>query len=157
VAVDAAQRVGETCNLLLWQAVGSGRIVLQQFLRLKTASGMLAPQARATTEALRSRLWTGETIEVAGYALSPSLARGLDAASLSPGPNLARLEWVEVARQPQPTLSPAGASAIEAWRCAGWSVRGHVVSGPQFWQAVEIEEAPALPPVTLMALHLEAA
>jgi len=160
VAVQAARQLKLSCNFLFWQPSSAGKLVLQQFLRLKVASTMLDGGAKGAMEALRQDLATGRAVEVAGYTLATGLAQGLDAASLLPPPSPAssaapsgrRLEWLELSTRPDATLSPASTQVLDAWRLAGFAVRSRVVSGPGFWQTAEIEDAPALIESSILAL-----
>ncbi len=78
--------MASVAGLLFWQPVLSGKQFLQQFLRLKVAAQILgsAEAARVDTRELRERLLRGDSVEVAGYELSPALAAGLEAADLAP-------------------------------------------------------------------------
>ena len=80
VATAAAPMLPALPGLLFWQPVLSGKQFLQQFLRLKIAAQILgsADAERVDTRELRERLRKGDSVEVAGYALSPRLAMGLD-------------------------------------------------------------------------------
>ncbi|MDD5297597.1 MAG: hydrolase 2, exosortase A system-associated [Rhodocyclaceae bacterium] len=146
LAAAAAQRVAWTPRLLFWQPVISGRQHLQQFLRLKVAGEMLSggQEARSGSGKLRDELLGGQSIEVAGYRLSPELAQGLDAARLLPPPVPGRLIWLELTSGEPGGLSPAAVNAISPWLEAGWQVSSAVVSGPAFWQTQEVEVAPLL-------------
>ena len=146
-------------HLLLWQPVLQGKAQLQQFLRLVTAAGASAGTSTATAAgtdqpSLRQQLSNGQTVEVAGYRLNASLAEGLEAAALTPCPASApqRLIWLECSPLTPPRSQVPAAAALQAWREAGWTVHSHTVSGPPFWQTVEIEEAPALLDATLQAM-----
>jgi exosortase A-associated hydrolase 2 len=77
LALDAAQFCDPVPKrFVLWQPVLSGEVLLTQFLRLRLASEMLsAGRARSGLHELRSLLASGQTIEIAGYALSPQLTR----------------------------------------------------------------------------------
>lgn len=156
IAVAAAARCRQPLDLLFWQPAGSGKQVLQQFLRLKLAAGLDGAAAKAVSEALRASLAAGEAVEIAGYRLSSDLARGLEAATLAPPPDLpggpCRVHWLEVAAREQPSLLPASEPAIARWREAGHDVQALAVRGPAFWATVEMEEAPALLDATLEAL-----
>lgn len=149
-------RVLETytqANLLLWQPVVSGQQQISQFLRLKAALSALAGGDRVSVNSMRSQLADGSPVEVAGYAISPSLASGLDAARLAlPGGYKGRIAWLEVSTSRPATLSPAGRLQCEAWAAAGMQVQGIAVSGPPFWQTQEIAEAPELVEATISAL-----
>ncbi|MBG6080398.1 hydrolase 2, exosortase A system-associated [Rubrivivax gelatinosus] len=152
-AAAALAAAGQPCHLLLWQPTPQGRLLLQQFLRLKAASELLAGQARAAMEQLRTELAAGQRIEIAGYELSPELCAGMERATLPPPPGPAgRLVWLETSPVETPTLAPAGAATMASWRQAGWTVDAAAVRGPAFWQTTEIEDAPALIEATLAAL-----
>jgi uncharacterized protein len=148
LAVQAAGRIadaeGRAPDLILWQPSSSGRLALQQFLRLKAAGGILAGDAKGVTAALTRELVAGRSVEVAGYRLHPALAAGLDAATLTPPPKPARAVWLEVNSGDEPSLLPASRTTIERWRATGWQVDAEAVEGPAFWQTAEIEDAPAL-------------
>jgi len=149
-------------RLLFCQPTPAGKTVLQQFLRLRTAAELLqggSARAGGATDALRRQLAAGSSVEVAGYALSPQLAAGLEQATLRP-PEAAvgdRLECIEVDSRAEASLSPATERLLAAWRVAGGSARGQAVTGPAFWQTTEIEIAPALLAATLPALAEEVA
>src|SRR6185436_8930333 len=85
LALDAARELGvAAAGYVLWQPVLSGESAITQFLRLRVAAGMLADAGAGTgTAALRQSLRSGETLEVAGYDLSPRLAAGMDALRLA--------------------------------------------------------------------------
>lgn len=152
LAIEAAMRLGNVQCLLLWQPAPSGKPLLHQFLRLQMAGELIGAGARGGTEALRSRLAAGETVELAGYRLSPSMAQGLEQARLAPVAGVRSLHWLELSTLEDATLSPASASTVAAWRQAGCDVRTHLVRGPAFWQTTEIEDAPDLISTTLSAL-----
>ena len=87
--------------------------------------------------------------------VSPTLALGLEQATLSPPPSIdskQRLEWFELSTREDAGLSPISVKTIAQWKKAGFQVRGSVVHGPAFWQTSEIEDAPALVAATSLAL-----
>jgi exosortase A-associated hydrolase 2 len=176
-ALAAANR---PVNLLLWQPVTAGKLQLQQFLRLKVAADLVGGQAKGAMQALRSQLDQGQPVEIAGYELSPALAAGLEQAQLKPpartggaegvdgvdgvggvddaavqGPSVHRVLWLETSLRDEPALSPAGASASQAWTGAGCDVHAQAVKGPSFWAATEIEVAPALIAASVQAMLRE--
>lgn len=149
LAPAVAERVERPMHLLLWQPVTAGKLQLQQFLRLKVAADLVGGQAKGAMQALRAQLDVGQAVEIAGYALSPLLALGLDKAQLKPDggpqtPQFQRLIWLETSPREAPSLSPAGAAAVQAWSDAGCEVEAQAVQGPSFWAATEIEVAPQL-------------
>jgi uncharacterized protein len=139
-------------NLMLWQPVAAGKLQLQQFLRLKLAADLVGGQAKGQMQALRAQLEQDQPVEVAGYALSPALARGLEQAQLKPDSRYADVIWLETSLRDEPALSPAGAHAVPAWQAAGCHVQAAAVKGPSFWAATEIEVAPALIDASVQAL-----
>ena len=158
---DAAQPAGGRvygCNFLFWQPAPAGKVLLQQFLRLRMAGELIAGGGgKGVIDALRRQLDAGTPVEVAGYVLSPALASGLEHATLTPPPGALRAEWFEITQRPAegdtpPASAPASLAAAERWRAAGAALRSHIVSGPAFWQTTEIEDAPALVAATLDAL-----
>lgn len=152
LACEAATQMDDNVNFLFWQPAASGKALLQQFLRLKAAGEMLEGKGKGVVEGLKQQLAAGAPVDIAGYALSPSLAQGLEAASLAPVPNAQRLVWLEVSSREDAELSPAAAAPITRWQAAGVAVHSQVVSGPAFWQTTEIEEAPALVTASVAAV-----
>ena len=138
-------------NLLFWQPVANGQLFLTQFLRLKIAAAMAAgvdgAEAKGpSTKALRQGLLDGETLEIAGYDLSPGVARGLDAARLAKTAPAAGTSviWLEVGQDEDASVPPASQTVVEAWREAGAEVLAAKVPGPSFWSIEETTLVPAL-------------
>ena len=154
VALEASAGMEPMHNLLLWQPAISGKQTFQQFLRVEVASQMLGETGgpRAGTQQLREQLARGETIEVAGYALSPAMAAGMEAAELKPPTEPCRVVWLEISGRAATDLSPAARLRIDAWQRAGHRVRNESVEGMLFWQTQEISECPALIEATLDAV-----
>ncbi|HMC14227.1 MAG TPA: hydrolase 2, exosortase A system-associated [Albitalea sp.] len=152
VASAAAARLDGPARLVLWQPSLNGKLVLQQFLRLKLASQMLDGSGKAALEQARRELAEGRTVDVAGYALSAALADGIERARLQVPASAERLEWFELSSRDEATLAPASVQALASWQASGCQVRSHLVPGVAFWQTTEIEEAPALIAATLGAL-----
>lgn len=156
VAVEAARALDTPCNFIFWQPPASGKPLLQQFLRLKVASDLIGGQAKGAMEALRLQLAAGESVEIAGYCLPPSLAAGLEQSQLVPplaDAGLQRLEWFELSTRPDAQLSPISAKTFALWQTDAMAARSHVVNGPAFWQTSEIEDAPALIQATVAAVN----
>lgn len=153
LAAEAAAAFDGDCELLLWQPAGAGNLLLQQFLRLKMAGELADGKAKGITDGLKQKLGAGQSVDIAGYQLSASLASGMETARLGPSPRVRRVEWLEVSTRADATLSPASSRVIAAWQDAGVPVRSRIVEGPAFWQTTEIEEAPALVAASLAALE----
>lgn len=158
-AAAAARMQDPPSRFVFWQPTPSGKTLLQQFLRLKMAAELQGGQAKQVMEGLRASLAAGQAVEIAGYALSPGLAQGLEAATLEPPAQAARLEWIEVSTRADAShVMPASQIALQKWADAGCAVRSQVANGPAFWQTTEIEDAPALIAATLAAVgHAETA
>ena len=152
LAVALANDVAEPCDFLFWQPAVDGHQLLQQFLRLHTASQWLGPgQANARRPA--EMLARGESVDVAGYTLSAALARGMAAARLHPTPQYkGRLVWLEMSVQAEPVLGLASKQCLNLWSEAGWAISAQAVTGPSFWQTVTSDDAPALLRTTLELL-----
>ena len=143
VASEAARRHSLEGDLVFWQPMLTGKAMLQQHLRLHTAKEMLEGQAGGGTQRLRDRLTVGETIDIAGYALAPALAAGLEQAALQPALD-GRTVWLEVSTREDGHLLPASAALLERWKASRHDVAARVVKGAPFWNATEIEEVPEL-------------
>ena len=166
LAVEAAKQLREPCNFLFWQPPAAGKLLLQQFLRLKVAGDLMGGQSKGVMQTLRQQLTDGAAVEIAGYLLAPALANGLEQALLTPpGPavNVAdtadgamvlvqRLVWLELTTREDASLSPVSNQTLGQWEEAGFQVTSQFVQGPAFWQTTEIEDAPALIQATLTAV-----
>lgn len=141
---------GASMPMLLWHPVLNGKLHLTQFLRLRAANEMLSDaDSRNAMAELRSRLDAGQPVYIAGYALSPALAQGMNQASfaLPPefGDKLAIFEvgapdGAEVAAE----LSPANRNAVEKWRSQGAEVVAEMIPGQAFWNTQYLRRVPEL-------------
>ena len=152
LAAEAAALRGGPGHFLFWQPLVFGSTALTQFLRLKLAGGALAGKERQSLGDLHALLQAGQDIEVAGYVLPPGVANGLSQASLARPAGAETLIWLETSNRPAPDLLPASESAFAMWRAAPCRAQSKVVTGPPFWQTVEIEDAPALILATTAAM-----
>ena len=151
LAGDFAARQSSYPSLVLWQPVLAGNVHLQQFLRLRTMSGLSADRDPANSAAaLKAALARGESIEIAGYMLNPALADAMLKATLEPPPAGARVLWQEVTAGGE--LAPASITKIATWRGAGVDVKAQAFDGAPFWQTQEIEECEALLTATTAAI-----
>ena len=165
LAVDAARQLNQPCHFLFWQPAAAGKLLLQQFLRLKVAGDLMGGQAKGVMQALRQQLADGSPVEIAGYMLAPALANGMEQALLTPPGHVVngdiaveagarpaqRLVWLELTTREDASLSPVSTQTIGQWQAAGFQVTSQLVQGPAFWQTTEIEDAPALIQATLTA------
>lgn len=156
LATQAAVRLDEQPNFLLWQPVTSGKQFLQQFLRLRVAGQMMNGDSKGVMDSLKRQLAEKQPVEIAGYTLSTALASGLETAELLPPSQRGNLVWLELSTRTDATIAPASLECIERWRKAGYTASAQIVAAPAFWQTTEIEEAPALLAATLTALEAQA-
>jgi exosortase A-associated hydrolase 2 len=146
VAAEPTDGEVEPSRLVLWQPVLRGDAFLNQFLRIRVMTGLRdnGSGAKETVKELRRRLDSGETLEVAGYPLTPGLSadiaalNAVDLALACPRP----LDWIDLVAQPEAEFAPATRTALERLRTAGCAVEAQRVPGEPFWT---IEE-PALVP-----------
>ncbi|MCK7578190.1 MAG: hydrolase 2, exosortase A system-associated [Chromatiales bacterium] len=138
-------------HLLLWQPVINGDVFLNQFLRLKLASEMLkSGSAQADTKALRTRLGSGETIEIGGYALSSALGHTLTELRLEAAPSADYTLWFDLSKTSQ--LPPASLRIVRIWQAQDKAVAAEAVDGAPFWSTQEIVECCPLIDSTTTAL-----
>lgn len=171
LAVEAAVDLPERPNFIFWQPVLSGKQHWQQFMRLKMAGELASGHTKGITEQLKSNLSAGQIVEIAGYTVSPELARGLEMAELFPLaaesavistsvelqfpviPSEPKLAWIELSMRENATLAPVSQKQVEQWQGAGYRVDAIVVNGPAFWQTTEIEDSQDLIAATLKMLE----
>lgn len=159
LALAAAAKLDEACNFCFWQPVITGKLALQQFLRLEVAANLLSGNSQYLMNGLRQQIARGESVAIAGYQVASALAQGLNGALLKPCaalPSSTRLEWFEVSTRSDTALSPMAEQMLAQWIAASAAGRSHLVQGPLFWQTSEIEDAPALIAATTAALTLTA-
>ena len=154
LAANTADKLQEWSNFVFWQPVISGKQHWQQFMRLKMAAELPAGRAKGVTEHIKQQLAAGQSVEIAGYTVSPELADGLQNSELNPPiENIGRVTWLELSTREDATIAPASQNCIEQWQAAGFKLDAKVVYGPGFWQATEIEDVPELLEVTVAALE----
>jgi exosortase A-associated hydrolase 2 len=156
LAAALVQTLAAKPPLLLWQPVLSGKQHLGQFLRLRLARERIGGTGSSDgTEALRAELAGGCPLEIAGYEVSPALARGLDAAELDLEGYPERVRWIEAATGNSPELGARARAKLARWSAGGVRIDARAVPGPAFWQTVEITECPALVEATVAMLAQE--
>jgi exosortase A-associated hydrolase 2 len=145
LAADAASRLGIR-RLTLIHPVAQGQQQFNQLLRLRLASGLMGQKASETASDLRGRLDSGETLEIAGYAISPSMTQGMQALSLS---NLTfasppAIDWIELVVERDRPIMPASQRVIDAWAKQGVAVSTSTLVCDTFWATQEIAQCPAV-------------
>jgi exosortase A-associated hydrolase 2 len=144
LAAQAARRLDGNVRFLFWQPVVAGKILLQQFLRLKLAGDLIGGTGKQAMDSARQALATGQGVEIAGYNMSAALADGLAQCKLEPPSNAGRVDWFELISREDLSPGPAADAAATSWQAAGHSVHRQKVVGPSFWQTAEIEVCQAL-------------
>lgn len=152
LAVDISRCLGDIHRLLLWQPVTNGDQFLNQFIRIKLASEMLADgQAQSGTKALRAQLQRGEGVEVGGNMLSPDMEKQLGTLKLADIPPACPVNWLGIGAETGSQLSPATQRIVDIWRAAGIAVDAETVVCDPFWLTQEITECQALIDATTRA------
>ncbi len=157
--MQAAQRHRESvARVLLWQPVINGKQMFTQYLRLRVASSLEAFGRQESTKELRERLEQGETLEIGGYYITPTLAAAIDHAGLPEPSALSglRVDWLERVDEGKNQLGMGSRKCIDAWQKAGLDTRPVAFNGPPFWQLHERFLAPELVDKTLAALTQDA-
>lgn len=140
--------------LLLWQPVLSGGQQVSHLLRQKLASEIANDSGRSGMRELRKRWEAGESIEIAGYSISAQLANEFEERSFDvPAGFRGSIRWLEINPSTPPRLSPASDAKIGELRSRGLSVDADALTGPGFWQSVEIERCEALIDASTNALE----
>lgn len=137
----------DPAKFVLWQPVVNGKSFLTQFLRLKLVSGLMADDAAKVSgvQIFREKLAAGESLEIAGYMLSPAMAAAIDALRLSQ--LIVRnsgIYWFEITPDTGRGLSPAGVAVVETWNRSGVRPEVMCIPGLPFWATQEISECPEL-------------
>lgn len=152
LAADSLRDAGISVRRsVFWQPIDNGRQFVTQFLRLRVAASMMTGNAE-TIESLRASLERGESIEVAGYDLSPTLWRQLEQVEMSDAlrPHLGDVTVMEVGRAER-ELSAASQRIVTAALRNGVSARGLRVAGEPFWGGTEIVVNSALCSATVQS------
>ena len=141
LAADYLAKAGERLQAsVFWQPVSSGRQFMTQFLRLRVAASLMDGETKESVETLRNRLQEGETLEVAGYAVSPRLVEGVERLDLAAALNgaLGELGIFEVGSARSTSLSPAGRQLTNKAGDSGIRVTTERLVGEPFWNSTEI-------------------
>jgi exosortase A-associated hydrolase 2 len=141
-------RSGPPINqLVLWQPVMNGAQFLNQFFRLRLASDMLSGKAAPSgaTATLRLSLQRGETVEIAGYEIPPSLALPLDLLDAGMFTSLpCPVHWFEILPGAGADLGVAKMKIAQQWKQDAVELHLSLLAGTSFWDAQEISICPEL-------------
>lgn len=133
-------------RLLLWQPIVSGDKYLTQLLRIRLSFMLERGGIKETTQQLLAELKEGHQVEVAGYEISPILAKELLGKSLQDFNKLNGLpvDWFEWVFDDSVGLPPGSLKVIDNWKQEGINIETHSFTGATFWQAHERELNPLL-------------
>lgn len=139
LACDEAIKLDQ---VILWHPVLQGRNYLDHFFRLRLANQMVGDHA--SPPPARKILACGDSIEVAGYEISPRLVADIDAidATLKMPPIPVR--WFEIRSIGGDTVAARVTRQAECWRSGNVALSLHIVSGTPFWAATENLECQSL-------------
>ena len=154
LAAAAAAKCDHLQQLIFWQPVTSGKVALNQFLRIKIAASIGREEEAGTTAQFEEQLAGGNSIEVAGYDVSPELYYGIQSAHMNNHMSLTctPIHWFTVLASEERKTPRGDIQVMEKWRENGARVSHQTVIGPAFWQAHERTLAPDL--ITATAAHL---
>ncbi len=139
---------------VFWQPATRGRLVVNEFLRLRAAASMMSGSERESVSDLREKLAKERVVEVAGYPLGAPLVASMDDAELSDGvPAGSRIAWFDISSMPDRALSPAARSVCEGLQAHGATVTVKRIHGPAFWASGELQFCPALVEQTVRYLR----
>ncbi|MCC7135220.1 MAG: hydrolase 2, exosortase A system-associated [Nitrosomonas sp.] len=148
LALDYAKEAAQDfVQFILWQPILNGHSFLTQFLRLRLGNELIATDSSVTSNVkqLREQLWAGNSLEIAGYTLSPTLAITIDNLKIN---QLAvanqPIHWFEIVAQAGREQPPASQAMIQSWQQAGVITQVTVLPGSPFWSTQEISECPEL-------------
>ncbi len=145
-----AQTNTEIRGLMLWQPLLSGKMLLNQFLRLRIATALTRQstthQSPETTKSLLQDLANGVGVEVGGYLLTPKFSASIidiEAGQLSLKPSLI-IFWLDFLSGETAKRSPVSSRVINHWVQQNNSVNWTAISGDRFWSTQEISVCPEL-------------
>lgn len=148
LALDYAKNAPHPIDhILLWQPVLSGTTYLTQLLRLRVANEMLSEskEKNGGTQALRDALKAGETLEIAGYDITPQMAEAIDSLEATTlYSTSSTTHWFEVVSAEGKPMTPASSRVANEWQQHGVDLHTQTVACLPFWATQEISECPEL-------------
>ena len=139
---------------IFWQPTVQGEMLLTQFLRLRMAADFISGNTKVTPTELRQELSKGNNVNIAGYSISPALARTIDKLDLKnvkPAPG-SKVVWLEILSIESRSLSKLSEEIVQQWRLENIETEVVNIVGKPFWNSLEINELPALLEATTMRL-----
>jgi exosortase A-associated hydrolase 2 len=140
----------EIRGLMLWPPLLSGKMLLNQFLRLRVVAALTnqttADKSAETTKSLLQQLENGKAVEVGGYLLTPDLSASIltiEAGQLSFKPPI-NIFWLDFMTGETVKPSPVSHKVINHWIQQNNTVDWSAISGDRFWSTQEIAVCPEL-------------
>lgn len=133
-------------RVILWHPVLQGRNHLDHFFRLRLANQMMDNKTgdHASHSPPRKILARGDSIEVAGYEISPDLVADIDAVDATSKMPPIPVHWFEIRSIGGDAVASHVTRQVERWHSGNVALSLHVVSGTPFWSATENLECPSL-------------
>lgn len=153
-ALQAMQILPEIKNLkrlILWQPVINGQSALTQFLRIKIAASIGRNETPGTISDFDAQIENGESIEVAGYDVSPGLYTGMKRSRFEDHIDTCTVPvgWFTTLPSEDRKTPRADINMIEKWQQNGTTVNHRIVYGPSYWQVHERTLVPELVDATV--------
>jgi len=134
-----------TDQMILWSPVQNGKKFIAQYMRIKLAAEMTGRSEKkaSSMKDLWASLEGGENLEIAGYTVSPKLAKGFAGLSLAAIkiPQTISVKWLEISSASPARLSPVSQNIINIWKNHGTDVTEAAVNDVLFWTLQEPEWA----------------
>lgn len=132
-------------RLIFWQPVLNGSVMINQFLRLASASQMMGKHGTSVRN-VREKLNRGETVEVGGYELNPDFVNAVEAIKMNNliPPKGSRVIWKEISIGDQSEISLASQKIVTFFKDNRCKVDVECIRGNYFWNSVEIATIPDL-------------
>ncbi|GAA0602577.1 hydrolase 2, exosortase A system-associated [Caenispirillum bisanense] len=152
LALDLAVEA-QLAHAVMWQPVTRGDLFLTQLLRVRVAAG-LGDGRGETVKDLRARLAGGETVEVAGYPLTPAMASALEAISVKDmgAGYRGTIDLLQVSADPHAPAPQGIGALVDGWLRRRVEATLRQVAGEPFWTIEETTLAPALVAATVDVL-----
>jgi exosortase A-associated hydrolase 2 len=152
LACHVAGQRSDISRLLLWQPVLNGEQQIDQFLRLRTAQGVIGNGLSFDRKSLWEELRQGRSLEIAGYELSSRLALEVSQARLMDCALSCPVSWLEVSPGMDLALSLPSRNVTAHWQDQGVTVEPRAVRGEAFWRNQDADIQVELQRVTREAL-----
>jgi len=138
-------------RIVFWQPVVSGKTTLVQFLRIKIAASIGRNEKPGTIDEFDAQVAQGDSIEVAGYDVSPGLYQGIKSANLKDHLDFTSvpIAWFTTLNSVERKTPRAELDVMDKWKQAGAHIDHNIVIGPSYWQVHERTLVPELVTATV--------